>query len=189
MLHFTWVEATFEVLEVESIEERAIGASTSSASASAPTTLTRASTSAVTALSATFNCWYSSSVATMFLFLVDLRDSEGFSELDWHTGHSANTITKLVVLDFGLGQHDVQVILNLNPINQLLQHWLLCNLVPIICDCRKYCLEAWCIFYKPEGVLFPVDQDLLRLKRDSVVSQYDALLIRVGSFILMDQRK
>ena len=52
------------------------------------------------------------------MFLVVLCDCS--SNLGFHVEHSAKPISKLVVLDLGLGQSDVQIILNLDPIDQLI---------------------------------------------------------------------
>ena len=103
LLHIAWVEASAEVIEVHSIEERAIGSPA-------------ASPSSVTVSSAVFNWWYPSPIAPVYLVFVVLCDSEGFSIIGFHVGHSAKPIYKLVVLDIGLVQQDGQIILNLDPI-------------------------------------------------------------------------
>ena len=123
MLYFAWVEASFEVLSVYSIAERAIGAP--AAAASDPNTPTTASPSSATASSAPINLWHPSPVAPTSLVLVGLHNSEGFSDLGCHIGHSAKPVQKLIIIDFGIGQRDGKVVLDLNPINQLLYHCLL----------------------------------------------------------------
>ena len=106
----------------------------------------------------------------MSLVIVALRDSKGFGDLGLHIGHSANPVTKLVVLDFSLGQRDGEVILNLNPTNQLMQHCLLYDLVLILRDFQKFCLQSCSIFFKQEGVLVLVEQALLWVQQYSLVS-------------------
>ena len=161
LLHIAWVEALFEVLAVHSIEEWSIGFIT--ASASTPTT---SLPSSATASSATFTFWDPSNISPASLVLVSLCDSKGFSDLGFHIVHSDKPIPKLVVLDFGIGQHDGWVLLNLNPSNQLLHHFLLCDLVPILFDCQKCCLQACSLFCKWEGLLVLVEQALLWVQRD-----------------------
>ena len=146
-----WVEALFEVLTVHFIEERSIGEA--SASASTLTTPTTASPSAATAFSSPINWWYPSTVDPKTLAIVALLESKGFSDLGCHIVHISDPTTKLVIIKFGIGQRYGQIILNLNPINQLLQHFLLSYLFPILCDRRKYCLQACGIFCKREVVL------------------------------------
>ena len=70
----------------------------------------------------------------MSLVIVFLCDYKGSSNLGFYVGYSAKTITKLFVLDFGLVQRDGQFILNLDTIDQLLHHSLLCSLVLILHD-------------------------------------------------------
>ena len=146
LLHLSWVEESFELLEVHSIGERSIGAPVNSAST--PNKPTTASPYAATALSKEFKCWYTYTVAPTSLVFFDLRNSEGFGELGCHIGYIAKPITKLVVLDFGIGQRDGQVILNSNTINQSLHHCLLYDLVMILRDFQKWCLQACSIFCK-----------------------------------------
>ena len=130
MLHIVCVEASFEVLGFNSFEERSIGVPI--ALASAPT---RPSPSTAIASSTAFNLWDPSPAAPASLVLVAFCNYKDFSNLGCHIGHSANPITNLVVLDFGIVQRDGHVILNLNPINQSLKYCLLCELVLILCYC------------------------------------------------------
>ena len=134
LLHLAWVEASFEVLAVHSIEEQDIVAPAVLAS-----TLTTTSPSASVASSAAFNLWYPSPILPLSLVLVVLCEYEGLSNPGLHVGHIAKPIPKLVVLDIGLGQCYDQVILDLYPINQSLRHSILCNLVSILRDFWKCC--------------------------------------------------
>ena len=143
LLRLALVEASFELLAVHSIGEQVIGAPAESASVA---TTTSPSTTRV--FSVDFNCWYPYIFSLAFFVLVAHCNSKGFSNLGSHVGHSSKPIPKLVILDFGLGQRDDQLILNLDPIIQLLHHCLLCNLVLILHYCRKICLQACSIFYE-----------------------------------------
>ena len=115
LFHLAWVEASSEILAVHSIEEQSIGAH-----ADYPYATTTASPSPYSTLASSmaFNCWYPSLVSPASLIIVVLCDYEGFSDLVCQVGHSAKPISKLVVLDLVLGQRDVQIILNLDPIYQ-----------------------------------------------------------------------
>ena len=186
ILDLAWVEASFEFLAVYYIEEWAIGVPVSSASA--PATPTTALPSTAMALSTHINCWYPSPVDPESLVLVALCDSEGLSDLGFHIGYSTKPFPKLVILDFCLVLRDVSLILDLNPINRSLHHFLLSYLVVILCYWRKFCLQACGILCKLECVLVIVLQALLWVQRNSLVNYYDALVLRVGFFILLDQR-
>ena len=164
MLHIVCVEASFEVLGVNSFEERSIGVPI--ALASAPT---RPSPSTAIASSTAFNLWDPSPAAPASLVLVAFCNYKDFSNLGCHMGNIANPITNLVIFDFGIGQHNGHVILNLNPINQSLQYCLLCDLVLILFDYRKCCFQACSIFCKREYVLVILEQTLLWLQRDSLI--------------------
>ena len=164
MLHLVCVEASFEVLGVHYIEERSIGAP--AALDCEPTT---PYPSAATASFTASNFWDTSPAAPASLVLVGLCNYKDFSNLGCHMGNIANPITNLVIFDFGIGQHNGHVILNLNPINQSLQYCLLCDLVLILFDYRKCCFQACSIFCKREYVLVILEQTLLWLQRDSLI--------------------